>query len=102
MKTKISDRHFATSFYTTYEKRARERCESKNCDIIIKWTMTRPNGSKYSGYDIGLFITDDNKSTACPQKLDMDSTIIWKKPPKTLPIFTSTSTVSTATQYNYY
>ena len=63
--------------------------------------MTRPNGSKYYGYDIGSFIMDDNKSTACPQNPDMDAAIIWKKTPRTLPI-SSTPTVSTATQYNYY
>ena len=66
--------------------------------------MTRPNGSKYSGYDIGSFVTDDNKSTACSQNPDMDAIIIWQKAPKisTLPISSTTSTVSTATQYDYY
>ena len=65
--------------------------------------MTRPNGSKYNGYDIGSFITDDNKSTACQQNPDMDAVIIWKKTPMTtFPVSTSTSTDSSATQYNYY
>ena len=108
MKTRKSDRLFATSYYTKIEQNAQQRCKAKNCDIIIKWTKTRPNGTQYSGYDIGSFTTDADQSSACPQNPDMDAIVIWQKTPTTSTTTTpttstsSTLTASTADPYNYY
>ena len=92
------------------EQKAQQSCKAKNCDIIIKWTKTRPNGSQYSGYDIGSFITDENQLAACPQNPDMDAVVIWQKTPTTTTTSTTskliTSTTSTLTAptdaYHYY
>ena len=81
--------HFATSYYTTFEQRARDDCERYNCDLIVEWTRRVKNGAK-KFYDIGMF-----EGEICKQFVVDSAKVIWQKPRNTITSgsnFTATGT----------
>ena len=69
--------HFATDFYAEGRlKKAREKCEQFDCDIIVEWRRQPRNkrGKATIGWELGKF-----DASPCPQNKDMTATIKWQK-----------------------
>ena len=70
---KIELYHFATSFYSDEKKRAFEKCNYHDCDVIVKWT--RKIGNKpFTAYDIGNI-----GGRTCPKNSNMKAEVVWSK-----------------------